>query len=598
MGEIARFHLIPQQQAELKTQRLLKRKSKPKKNRILIAADQAFIFCGRKKTRIENFRDLPAASYLTLTQMEADLIALANPGQRPPRSIEKLYPWLPIQVYVENAEQNFTKLKSVMRKFEKHFFSPTEYCNKLWNTVCNAIGEKTNLDRKFYAAWHMPVQDCFVLEEKRPDRVIVALDFNGMYPSCMQQNFPKPSQLRFKLFNRNYKAGEQLSAGLYRCELYGIQSNFIQKYNPFRTFFAGRHLRPSLSKPLTVDLHEFEIPFYQRHFSKVHLLDAVVSDVNIPHPLAKEARRLFARRKHYKNNGNKALADREKFLSTLLSSCTQRPLRQRIECSSYLNAEHYLKENYGLSSASDDPSGLDAVWLRRGKGVKVEEVGRKIKLNVPDLDDGNACYLFNQRIVARGRVVLLEMMEKITSVSPDVEICYVNADSIHFSIHNKDKQAAMDRIYPFVSEELGGCKIEAVVTGGLWLEPGRYWLYTDKIQKYRNKSIRNRKEPFKDHAVHVINKRLGELNFPIRLSISMQRSMSGLRSIEHDPYTGLKRQKLLEIDENTPATEILEQIERNFRHGIPIRMNAFYELSRRSGTVGTRCLGTQRKGLT
>jgi hypothetical protein len=531
-----------------------------------------------------------------LTCVEADLIALANPGIKPPLALELLHPWLPQQIYRENAEENFEAVTAIVLRYGRHFVMPAAYCDEKWNSTCNSVRMKTDMDARFYTAWHLPVQDCYILEENRPDRCVLALDFNAMYPACMQQKFPQPSKLRHVTYDREVAAEELLPMGLYRCRLESPTSDFILNYNPFRTFFAGRHLRPTLTESLSVDLHEFEIAFYQRHFHRVFVVDAIVSDEFISHPLAREARRLFARRAHYLANNNKALADREKFLSTLLASCTHRPGRLDHRCETPASAKDFLQNNFGISVDADDPAGLSAAWLQGRKAFTVTETEEGVRCETPDVTSRQACFMFNQRIVARGRTTLLEMMERVAAIAPDVELCYANVDSIHFSFPANYEASVMDDLRSGISDKMGDYKIETLASGGLWLEPGKYWLYSDNVKKFRNRSVRHSGYAFKDHSIHVVSRQIGDLHIPIRFRIGMDRSMTDTRSIEYDSSTGLERQHLAEVENGASPTGVLRALELNRKHHIPRRLQVFRTLALSFEGVGTRCLETQHNG--
>lgn len=559
--------------------RLRKRKYRSVADPIHLGVDTGFFTNARGRWPIEAYADLGGQPSITLTQREADLIALANPGKRPPHALEALHPWLPQQYYTNNSDRNFQNLQLAMQRFGDYFVASDIFCDQKWNKVCNSVRMATDLDARFYTAWHLPVQDSYILEETRPDRHIIAIDFNAMYPSCMQQKFPKPSQMRLVSYRREVLPNETLPFGLFRCNLLRPSSGFIRKYNPLRAFFFGRYLRASLTGGVTVDLHDFEISFYQRHFEHIYIFDAIVSDESISHPLAADARRSFSRRMHYLANNNKALANREKFLSTLLTSCTHRPRRSRRGFSTGDLAEEFLKENFGIVTSVDDLESPAGRWLQGRKGLTVSRSIEGTLCDVPDLKDRSACFVFNQRIVARSRIVMLEMMQKVLDLAPDVEICYSNIDSLHFSIPSDCLKPVLGKLRLEASDHMGGYKIEAVSRGGLWLEPGRYWLYSGDVVKFRNRSIGSNGDPFEDHAIHVTSRKIGDLHIPIRMSIGMDRSMSDTRTIVDDPHAGLERQQLIEISADSSFSDILRSLERNRMQGTPRRMSAFKRLA-------------------
>src|SRR5690606_5781537 len=127
---------------------------------------------------------------------------------------EDLHPWLPECRFLNNSSASLRMIKTIIRRFGHHLVSASAFCDDKWNTICNALRQRSIHDARFHSAWHLPIQDAYVLEEVRPDRSVVAIDFNGMYPSCMQYDFPKPSALQLVQFNRDLDPNETLPAGL------------------------------------------------------------------------------------------------------------------------------------------------------------------------------------------------------------------------------------------------------------------------------------------------------------------------------------------------------------------------------------------------
>jgi len=559
----------------------------------LMAAD-SYTITDKYGTRpIEEYQYVPRQQSITLTRRESDLIALSNPGVQPPIALEELHPWLPDQRYLNDSASNFRALKLIIHRFGRHFIYASEYCDEKWNTICNTLRQKSVLDARFYTAWHLPIQDVHVLEERRPERSVVSIDFNGMYLACMQQLFPKPSRLSLVRLDRYLSESEVLTSGLYRCIIEGPLTEFIIRHNPFRSFYSGRHLRARLDEPVEVDLNEFEVEFYRRHFRSIHLVEAVISDKVVSHPLAKEVRRSFAKRCNYRNQGNKALADREKYLATLMTSCAHRPVRPYRTFETRNHAMGILRAEYGIDPPNDEPEVAADIWIQGRKGIKLGEKDGFAVMQGPNMCDGSACFLLGQRIVARGRILLLEMMQRILGSAPSVEICYTNIDSIHFSLPTVHLEPVVGWLKSECSDALGSFKIESVTRHGLWLEPGRYWLYSDDVEKFRNRSVGNQLQPFKDHAIHVVSRQLGELHVPIKATIRMERTMSPSRSLYTDSDGKLIRQRLIEVGNSTTAEEVWDELEQNQRRATPIRMGAFVDLRDRMSS--SRSAATERE---
>src|SRR5690606_15951088 len=195
-------------------------------------------------------------------------------------------------------------------------------------------------------------------------------------------------------------------------------------------------------------------------------------------------------------------------------------------------------------------------WLDGRKGIRLKTLPEGVSVETNDLRGGTACFLLGQRIVARGRVVLLEMMEKVLASAPDVEIGYANIDSIHFSLPVAHLDHALGTLAPDISGEMGAFKLEAVTRHALWLEPGRYWLFSGAVEKFRNRSVGDRATPFKDHAIQVVTRRIGDLHIPIRATLRMDRTMSDLRSTTPRDAAGLVRQQLVEVAADARFSDI------------------------------------------
>lgn len=561
--------------------RLKKKKQQSAPSWFFLGVDAEF-FCDEHGRRSLTTFACPSNQIsLTLTQREADLIAFNNPGQRPPKALEVIFPWIPPQKYLGNAEDEYNLLISVIQKYSAHFISSTNFCNLRWNTVCNSVRMVNSLDARFYSAWHLPLQDAFVLEETRPDRTVISIDYNAMYAACMQHMFPNPGALRLVKFNRELMPDEPLVPGLYRCRLGGEISQFIKKYNPFRHFLSGRYVGFSLECEISVDLNEFELDFYKSHFSKIYIEDAVITEELIVHPLALESRRSFSRRKNFKSQENKVLADREKFHMTLMASSTNRPNKQVHKFSEFKSALNFTRQRFGIWPHQSEPVAAVENWLSGKKSVSFFRGKNNIFVNMPALYDGSACFSLSQRIIARSRIIVLKQMEKLNSFASSIEICYCNIDSIHFSLPSNLLPLVFDRLLTNVSDKMGDYKIESITANGLWLEPGRYWLYTKNIEKFKNKGVSDGLNPFKERKSYIVIRNIEGLHIPIFASISMANTLSDSKGLMPDSKTGLNRHHFLNISNSFEYKHVLDQFILNRAQVIQHKMTAFYKLKKR-----------------
>lgn len=188
--------------------------------------------------------------------------------------------------------------------------------------------------------------------------------------------------------------------------------------------------------------------------------------------------------------------------------------------------------------------------------------------------------MLGQRIVARGRIALLEAMEWVLSLSPTIRLCYANIDSIHLSVADADAPEVLAVLRSRSGESMGSFKIETIARGGLWLEPGRYWLHSDGIDKFRNRSVGDRKRPFRDHAIYVASRRIDGLHVPVRMTLKMDRTMSDARCLKPQD-DGIIEQRMVEVGPESSYASVLDELGSNHRIHGPTRMAAFRRLSRR-----------------
>ncbi|WP_143028659.1 hypothetical protein [Ruegeria marina] len=150
----------------------------------------------------------------------------------PLQGFAPLHPWLPASHFLNDSKASFRTIVEVLDRYGFHFVNAAQFSDTKWTTICNALRTKNDYDTRFYAAWHTPIQEAFVLEERRPGRSVISIDFNAMYPACMQESFPDPSALRHVYYGRDLSPHETLPIGLYRCVLNGPASELIARHNP------------------------------------------------------------------------------------------------------------------------------------------------------------------------------------------------------------------------------------------------------------------------------------------------------------------------------------------------------------------------------
>lgn len=103
------------------------------------------------------------------------------------------------------------------------------------------------------------------------------------------------------------------------------------------------------------------------------------------------------------------------------------------------------------------------------------------------IDDPHNIHSLYYEVIAKARVRLLKLIERLSSF-PDIQICYCNIDSIHISIPTDSEPDFKKQTSNLIGVKLGDLKIEAIGRKGIWLEPGRYWIYDEhnNIVKHAN----------------------------------------------------------------------------------------------------------------
>lgn len=513
----------------------------------------------------------------TLTRKEADILALSFPGSQPPIALEQVHPWLPKNKFINNSKYNYSNLKALIKKYFKHIPDTTDLSNQYWNAICNKIRFTSTLDMHYYHAWCAPIQEAYMLKDNRPNRTIVAVDFNSMYAACMQKKYPSPKKYSLIKYNRFLVSNEELPIGLYKCKLNGEASLFIKKYNPFRVFFSGKYLGLSLDAGVELYLNEFEVYFYRKHFQSIYIEEAIISEKEIAHPLAAEAKRSYAKRTSYASQGNDTLAALEKFKLVVMASCTNRPSILSRKFPSIKAVYSFLKDELYITPYPKEPIDSTLHWLDGRKGIALKQKKDHFQLKTHNTNNGSACFSLYQRTVAYSRIALLSLMEKLTTLFPEVEICYCNIDSIHFSFNKKDELRILKYLKKNASDEMGGYKIEAVARHGLWLEPGRYWLYDDSIKKYANKGLRNEKYPLNEFKTFIKNIKVDGFSIPVKRTISLANSLSDLLSIEEGCRNAVYLRKIL-LSSDTSYLQVMEEIRSNNSFSADVKMSAFNEM--------------------
>jgi hypothetical protein len=201
----------------------------------------------------------------------------------------------------------------------------------------------SSLEKWFGLASMSGYQDVFKLYEERKDRIIIALDFNSMYPSCMKGEFADPRLLKYKIFKDKNVDLERLQYGIYRVNLKTPKKSFFRSFHPFKYVESTKSFHFNMQNEDIIQclLFKNEIEAYKEYFDEK--VDKEVAS------LVKEAidklKNVF---KIYENDGVISVEDIGNMLRYLNLNPSQKQLKENINELGY----EATGRKYGVSGNS------------------------------------------------------------------------------------------------------------------------------------------------------------------------------------------------------------------------------------------------------
>lgn len=420
--------------------------------------------------------------------MEADfLLEYSLKNKKNILVLEKLYPFFKRIRYV-SIEKNYLFLKQKIA-----FLQSKKIPLKKFSTICSntnmykverKIRNKSKLDNYFSAYPLYSYQEVFKLKENREDRVVIALDYNSMFPSFLiNELFFDPKYLKYKFINKQLDLIESMENGLYNVELSSCNNEIIKKFHYFiyRNNEIGEQFNIEDGKISTL-LFGDEIEFLKEFFS-IFIVDAIICTKQIKHPLSKEAKQLFSERMQYKRNHNIDLEAMTKSKLTLLHSCTNIKQFKTIRFKQRSELINHLSHNFCLKDMVNN----DFIeYLIKKNKLYIYSDGSSNYARYIDNNSPLNIHSLSAQVVSKAKLKMLKTINELSKMK-DLDICYINIDSIHVSIKRKDLSLFWYKYADLISNDLGKMKVEAIADRGVWLDIGRYWLYKDeKAVLYRN----------------------------------------------------------------------------------------------------------------
>lgn len=353
--------------------------------------------------------------------------------------------------------------------------------------VARKIRFKNNLDRWFAFSNQAGIQEVFKTHEFREDRAIIALDYNSMYPSCMEGHFPDPRRLKYYNYKGKNVSIDEIPVGLYKVYLCGFISNSFKNIHPFKYKTIDSKLAFKGSEETTIEclLHSSEIHAYKKYFKHIKIIEGVASQNTINHPLQKHAKKIFNQFTNYKKQGSTKQANLLKKELQYLYSATSQKNYKTIFLKDYDEISNFLLNNFyiNINECKDYNQFKKIINNSQISATQCKDV---IKVNYIDYDSDFNLYSLASQVISNARVKMIKTIEYIMDFE-DSEICYTNTDSIHVSVRKRDLAKFMQYLSPFISDGMGDLKVQCIAEKGLWLDIGRYWLINkDKVELYKN----------------------------------------------------------------------------------------------------------------
>lgn len=465
-----------------------------------IATDGRHVLLENGVEELDAFLDSHKASskppLLVLTNREY-LAALEAASLRGCRlnAFESLFPLFPQLRHAHSLQANLATLRKLLKKVRQlgivaPSFSRDQSTRHL-HRVARTLNFKSGLDRFFFLSLREGHQEVYKHVEERPDRAVVALDFNSMFADCLRGRFCEPRAIRYRVFDRPPAVLDTLDEGIYRVVLRGARPGFIQEHHPFLFRRLGRsfHFRLDAGGSVEALLHKSELLHFARFFDTVDVREGFCSQRTIAHPLAKAAERMYLQRRHARARGDGALEQFCKTSLQLMHSATSQRNDKLTTFASPGELRAFLASNYSLSLDAQVPPVDLQRFLRRSAYFGVHDHGDGLELRHLDIDAAGAVYCLSSGVLANARVKLLVAIERFLAYD-SVEICYANIDSVHLSITKDRLEGFLRHFADLIGDSLGQMKVETIADRGYWFDVGRYWLLKEgHVVQFRNKGF-------------------------------------------------------------------------------------------------------------
>jgi len=394
--------------------------------------------------------------------------------------------------YISNIHKNHSELVKLLDIIVNNLaIKGNSIVNQLTTEYLYKIERKLKFkklyDIYFAQAYKGGYQEVFKLKEERSERIVIAFDFNSMFVDCMMGKFLEPKSIKYKKFNNQYNC-HNIANGLYKVILKKPKDTFFKTFHPFKYVRFNKAFYFNLEEKQYVKILLFknEIKYYQKFFQNIEIIEGFYNHSEIEHPLKTYAQNLYKTRIDYKKINNTVMSNLTKLKLITIHSATN----PKKFITKYFKTKKelilYIESNYSINFPEHLSDIKKIVIIQDYKFFDIKKYSKGYKVKLRNFGTNESLYSFSSQIIANSRMKMIQTIENFLKYN-SVEICYVNVDSIHISLHKSEVENFLSTYSYMISNKLGDLKIESMSKNGYWFDIGRYWLISDKnIDNYKN----------------------------------------------------------------------------------------------------------------
>jgi hypothetical protein len=517
-----------------------------------------------KMVKIDNVKSL-----IVLTQKEYNLLLpYVIDYDLPVSVLEQKFPIFDKLKYSPNIELNYKVLINKLIKLKSlninYVSLPKYFSTKYQYDVERKVRYKNNYDKYFALAYCGGYQEVFKFKEERKDRCVIALDYNSMFVSCMEGDFLKPKKIQHIIISPVKTNLNQLENGLYRVKLKKPKETFFRSFHPFKFTTVVNSLAFKLKSDDCLELLLFknELEYYSKFFESFEIIEGLVSDETIPHPLYKKARNIYKKRVKAKKEEKNELSNLYKYQLLMMHSSTNASRSKKKRFKSITELLNFLFEEFRIEKPSNIKISQFFKLLQIKKHFKVSNLNNYFELTYPCFSSSIQVQSISAQILANSRIKMLKLIDELLNY-PSLEVCYINVDSIHISI----EKFRLDDFFKVnknkISDNLGELKIQAIGNKGYWFDVGRYWIKdNDEIITYANTVFNHRgcDNPFIKINKEVIRNKVGFFEFTKTYFQNINNSFAYSKKLNYIPNNDTGNFDRFSYDDISSLSSMVETI--------------------------------------